>query len=136
MSFCGDVGYDLEREGESEEGTGESRQKTVVETLAASDTIAHQSEGHAWNDGEVDAGVVGEEGTSGFLNAIRGAGRERTFSFVNMEGQVHAHDGGQEDCLSLCMECTDEVVGVDFIGQRMIEEDGLDAIIIGDSFKQ
>lgn len=92
------------------------RQQSVIVSLASSETVSYQREGHARNHSEVDAGIVGEEGTCGFLNAVRRAGGERAFSFINMEGQIHAYDGRQEDGLALCIEGTDEVVSIDFIG--------------------
>jgi len=57
------------------------------------------------------------------------------FPFVNMEVQIQTYDSGQENGLSLCMKSTDEVVSVDFIRQRMVKEDSLDAVLVCDSFK-
>lgn len=84
------MGYDLEGKGKADEGTGETGKETVVVAFASSETVAHQGEGHARDEREVDAGIVGEEGTGGLLNAVGGACGEGGFALVDVEGEVFA----------------------------------------------
>ena len=126
----------LEGEGDGDEGTGEVGKKAVVVTFTASEAVALEGECHAGDDGEVDLSIGIEEGTLRLLDAERGADGEGGFSFVAMEREGVACDGGQEDGFSCGKKDADEVMGADFIGQGMVEEDGMDAILLLDAFKQ
>ena len=69
MLFCRDDGKNLEGEGDADEGTMELGKQSVVKSFTSSESVALLCECHPWNDCEVNLGIIGEEGTLGFLNA-------------------------------------------------------------------
>ena len=125
----------MEGKGDTDEGTSEVGQEAVVVAFASTEAVALGSECHAWDDGEVDGLIVGEESTEGFLDAEGETCGKRVFPFVAVKSEGISYDSGEEDGLALGIKSTDEVVCVDFIGQGMIEEDCADAILLCDAFK-
>ena len=84
---------------------------------------------HAGDDGEVDVGVVCEEGTCGFGYAKVGGCGQVGVACVGVELKVGADDGGEKHGVTFGVELADEGKGVDLVGQGMIEEN-LGAILL------
>ena len=61
---------------------------------------------------------------------------EVSFAGVDMEFEVAADDGGQEDGVSLFVQLADEVDGVDLVRQRMIEENRVWILLFSDYVMQ
>ena len=131
-----DVLDKLEGVSDANERTVYAAKETVIESFAAAKAVAFWCERHAWNNGEIDAGVVGEDGTTRLQNAKRCASGEAEVALVDVKAEVIALHCGQEDNLSLCMENADEVVGVNFIGKRIVEENRVAILLFLDAIKQ
>ena len=112
------------------------REQAVVVPFSTTETMALRSEGHAGNDGKVYMFIVGEEGTDRLLNAKGSAHREFLFALIAVQFQFFSSHRGKKYIFSLGMKMADEVVSADFIGQGMIEEDGVEAILLCYSVKQ
>lgn len=59
-----------------------------------------------------------------------------SFAGVDMEFEVAADDGRQEDGVSLFVQLADEVDGVDLVRQRMIEENRVWILLFSDYVMQ
>lgn len=100
-------------------------QKAVIVSFSTAEAMPLGGEGHARNDGKVNVGIVVEKGTEGFLYAKGSADSESLLPLIAMQFQFFSYNRGQEYILSLGMKMADEVMGADFIGQGVIEEDGV-----------
>ena len=136
MRLRWDGGKNLEGKGESDKGTMELGQQSVVKPFSPSESVSLWRECHTWNDGKVDTGKVGEEGAVGFLDAKRSTSVHGVFSFIEMERQLIAHHRGQQDCITLSIQRLNEVVGADLIRKRMIQEDDVAVLFFRNAFKQ
>lgn len=123
MGFGGYLRQELKGKAEADERATELGQEAVVVAASASEAVTVGIEGDSGDDGELDGVEVGEVGALGFDDA-EGALLGLALWVVDAEPEVVAIDDGQEDGLPVGMT-EDEVVGIDFIGQGVIEQDGV-----------
>ena len=126
----------LEGESDADEGAMELGEQAVVVPFPASQPVAPKREGHAGDDGEVDGIKLGEKRTFGFLYSERLPLHEGTLTVISMKRQVFSLYGWQQHRLPFCMKRADEVVSANFIGQGMIEKNGVALHFLLNAFKQ
>lgn len=123
MRFARYMVEKLEGKADADEWTMEMGKQAVVVTFSASKSVASSVECHAGNDGEVDGGIIGEEGAFALDDAVGtfmgGGGR-----VVEMQFELGTYDCWEKYALGLaCLG--DEVMGEDFVAQGMIKKHGL-----------
>jgi hypothetical protein len=125
MFICRDGRKSLERKADTEfVSIGEEGKEAVVISFPTAEAMASGIERHPWNQCESDGREVRKGLADRFENAI-GTFPER--SGRGVMAYLHlciADDHREQYLLSLGMKAADEGVGIDLIGQRIVEQYG------------
>lgn len=101
---------------------GQLVQQSIVVAFAAADPVALRIESHAWDECHVDVFDLSEGLSRGFLYAERARLESVVGAIEAQFERVVADDHGQKYALAHGGEAGDSFVGVNLVGQGMVEE--------------
>ena len=77
-------------------------------------------EGHPWDDGEINLGMVSEKGAQRFLNTKGCFPVHSLFSLIDMEDKVIAHHGREQKGIPMDIQRVNEFMCADLIWKRVV----------------